>query len=366
MKGREIYVVHLRLRNIGGIVVAATFGRSVTREMLHARQNMIGRANVIALEAANLCSGDRRPEIRIFARPFHNATPAWVASNVQHRRKCPTDADRPRFYRRDALRRGYRRGIPGSGHRNRHWKDGAKAVDHIEAENQRNMHTSFVDRKVLEAVDFSRVGDEEQRSRMPTGYGLVDFLHFAKIKKLAELPDLFLQRHLFEERINALANNPVIGSWTRRTLAEGEWSDREGYRHRADKKFLSKSFRADTRLLAHSSLRRQTWGMAMRKTSGDTIRKREKRKLDYLASSRLHDGCSFVAQRYQRIDARRASRRDVACQERNEDKKDGNGGKRLKILRRHAKQQAPHQRRQSQSGGDSNHHAHQRQSCALS
>src|SRR5712672_1203460 len=128
---------------------------------------------------------------------------------------------------------------------------------------------------------------------MPPGYGLVDFLHFAKIKKLAELPDLFLQRHLFEQRINALAHNPVIGSWTRRTLAEGEWSDRGGYRDRADKKFLSKSLRADTRLLAHSSLRRQTWGMAMRKNSGDTIRKRGKRISDYLAPSRLHGGRAY-------------------------------------------------------------------------
>src|SRR5712675_1905032 len=144
---------------------------------------------------------------------------------------------------------------------------------------------------------------------MPAGYGLVDFLHLAKIEELAELPNLFLQRHLFEQRINALANNPVIGPWT--SLAKSEWSDRKGYRDTADKKFLSKSFRAGTRLVAHSSLRRQTWEMAMRKNSGDTIRKRGKRKSDYLASSRLHDGCSFVAQRYQRIDPGRASRWDI-------------------------------------------------------
>jgi hypothetical protein len=121
---------------------------------------------------------------------------------------------------------------------------------------------------------------------MPAGYGLVDFLHIAKIKKLAELPNLFLQRHLFQQCIHAFAHNPVIGPWT--SLAESEWSDRKGYRDTADKKFLSKSFRAGTRLVAHSSLRRQTWEMAMRKNSGDTIRKRGKRKLDYLAPPRLH------------------------------------------------------------------------------
>src|SRR6267154_1674033 len=126
---------------------------------------------------------------------------------------------------------------------------------------------------------------------MPADNGLVDFLHLAKIEKLAELPNLFLQRHLFQQRINALAHNPVIGPWT--SLAESEWSDRKGYRDRADKKSLSKSFRAGTRLVAHSSLRRQTLGMAMRKNSGDTIRKRGKRKLDYLAPTRLHDGRSY-------------------------------------------------------------------------
>src|SRR5712672_262064 len=129
---------------------------------------------------------------------------------------------------------------------------------------------------------------------MPPGYGLVDFLHLAKIKKLAELPNLFLQRHLFQQRINALAHNPVIGPWA--SLAESEWSDRNGYRDRADKKFLSKSFRAGTRLLAHSSLRRQTWRMAMRKNSGDTIRKRGKRKSDYLAPTRLHGGRAYPIQ----------------------------------------------------------------------
>src|SRR6267142_5505205 len=188
MKGREIYVVHLRLRNIGRIVVAATFSRSVTREMFHARQNMIGRANVVALESANLCSRDSRAEIGVFARPFHNAPPARVASNVQHRRKCPTDADRACLFRRDTLCGGYRRGIPGSGHGNRHRKDSAKAVDHVEAKDERDMHTSLIDRKVLEAVDFSRVGDEEQRSHMPTGYGLVDFLYVAKSKSWLSCP----------------------------------------------------------------------------------------------------------------------------------------------------------------------------------
>src|SRR5882762_9965407 len=249
MKRREIYVVNLRLRNIGRIVVAATFGRAVPREMFHARQNMIGRANVVALESANLRSRDGGPEVRIFARPFHNATPAWVASNVQHRSKRPTDAHRARLFRRNALRRGYRRGIPGSGHGNRHRKDSAKAVDHVVAKDQRDMHTSFVDRKMLEAVDFRRIGDEEQRSRMPAGYGLIDFLHLAKIEKLAELPNLFLQRHLLKQRVNALAHNPVIGPWTRRTLADSE--RQRGDNQCADEKSLSKRFRAGTSRLTH-------------------------------------------------------------------------------------------------------------------
>src|SRR5882672_5185093 len=112
MKGREIYVVHLRLRDIGSIVVAATFSRTVPREMFHARQDVIGRTDVVALESANLRSRDSRAEIGVFARAFHYASPAWVASNVQHRRKCPTNADRACFFCRDTLCGGHRRGIP--------------------------------------------------------------------------------------------------------------------------------------------------------------------------------------------------------------------------------------------------------------
>ena len=60
-------------------------------------------------------------------------------------------------------------------------------------------------------------------------------------------------------------------------------------------------------------------------------------------------GQLFVTQHDYRVDEHSAARRNVGRQERNGDEQGSNGGKRQRIVRRHAKQQARHQLRQSQS-----------------
>src|SRR6185437_3355660 len=93
VKGAEVHVVEKSFGKVGFVVVAAAYCGAVAREMLHAREDVIRRADEIALKSMSLCGGHGGAEIGIFARTFHYATPARIASNVEHRSKGPVDAD---------------------------------------------------------------------------------------------------------------------------------------------------------------------------------------------------------------------------------------------------------------------------------
>src|SRR5579864_5024881 len=82
MKGLEIDILQKSFGEIGFVVIAAANSRAVAREMFHARENVIGRADVVALKTADLRGGHRRAEIRIFAGAFDDTAPAWIARDV--------------------------------------------------------------------------------------------------------------------------------------------------------------------------------------------------------------------------------------------------------------------------------------------
>ena len=54
--------------------------------------------------------------------------------------------------------------IPGSGQGDRHRKNGAKTVDQVESENQRDMQAGFFDGQMLATIDLSGIGDKEERA----------------------------------------------------------------------------------------------------------------------------------------------------------------------------------------------------------
>jgi len=133
--------------------------------------------------------------------------------------------------------RGCRR-IPGRGHRDGHREDSAEAVDDVEAEDERDVQARFLDGQVLEAVDFSGIGDEEKRSQLTIRNGVVDGFLFAEIEELAELADFFFQGHLFEKQVGVLAYCRVIGRSSGGSLTERERSD--GEREEKDQALLER------------------------------------------------------------------------------------------------------------------------------
>src|SRR5579859_5101077 len=135
VKGSEIHVVEESFGKVGFVVVAAPYGGTVARKMLHASEDVIRRADEIALKTAHLRSSDCGSEIRIFAGAFDDAAPARIARDVQHRSKGPVDADGTSFFCGDGLSLCDGSRIPGCSHGDRYGEDGAKAVNDIEAKN---------------------------------------------------------------------------------------------------------------------------------------------------------------------------------------------------------------------------------------
>src|SRR5271170_1939056 len=148
---------------------------------------MFGRADIWALKAVDLCDGHRRAQVRILARAFDDAAPAWVAGDVEHGREGPLDADGAGLPRGDGLPFFFDRRIPGSGHRDGHGEDGAEAMNDVEAEDERDVEAGLLDGDVLELVDHGGVGHKQQRSKLALGDGIRYFSGRSEDKLLAKL-----------------------------------------------------------------------------------------------------------------------------------------------------------------------------------
>ena len=97
--------------DVGAVVVASSFGRAVPGVVLDAGQNALG-TDGFALKSAHLRSRHGRTQIRIFARAFHDASPARIARNIDHRSKGPLNAGGPGIQRSLMLCCLFHRRIP--------------------------------------------------------------------------------------------------------------------------------------------------------------------------------------------------------------------------------------------------------------
>ena len=71
-------------------------------------------------------------------------------------------------------------------------------MDDVEAEQQRDVQAAFVHRDVLQPVDQSGIGNEQQRAELVLAQPLFGFhgVGDEAVEKLRELADFFFQRHL--------------------------------------------------------------------------------------------------------------------------------------------------------------------------
>src|SRR6202020_2864362 len=100
-----VNVSQFRIRDLGVVVVTATAGRTISREMLRPGQNAL--RSEVALETPHMRGRNGGSQVRILAGAFDNASPARVAGDIDHRSEGPLDAGRACFGGRGGLRGFY-------------------------------------------------------------------------------------------------------------------------------------------------------------------------------------------------------------------------------------------------------------------
>jgi hypothetical protein len=155
LERREVDVPQLVVRQVDLVVIAATERGPVPAEVFGAGDDSAG-----ALEAADLCRGDRGAQYGILAGALDDPAPARITGDVDHGGERPVNAHRAGLAAGDGLAPLDDVRVPGGGHGDRHREDGAQTVDHIEAEQRRDAVPIALDGEPLQPVDLGRVGDE--------------------------------------------------------------------------------------------------------------------------------------------------------------------------------------------------------------
>ena len=194
--GREIDLPQRPVRHVHGVVIAPAFGIAIAAEMFHGREHRVGRPEVAALETAHLRGGHGGAQVGVLPRAFGDASPARVARDVHHRGEGPVHAGRGCLARRDVRHALGRRGVPAGGHRERDRKGGAVAVNHVIAEEQRDVQPRLRDGDALRVAGGGGAGDVQE----PSHLSFADHLHLRRAgpgvdRRQIQLAHLLLERH---------------------------------------------------------------------------------------------------------------------------------------------------------------------------
>ena len=177
--------------------------------MLGRRGDTVGRAEVVALEAARLCRGDLRCDPRILPRTLGNAPPTGVARHVEHGRESHCNAVHRGLLRGRARSSLPEYGIEQTRFRQRNRKNRAMAVDDVETQQQGNAEARFINGKALYGPHFA-CAPKVQQGADTSGADTLSHVvqraragdHLRRCDHI-ELADLFLDRHRRQQRIDA-------------------------------------------------------------------------------------------------------------------------------------------------------------------
>ena len=169
----------------------------------------IWRGEIRSLEAAGLGRRHLASNPSVFAGALDDAAPARVARHVKHRREGQRNAILRSFFGGDARRFLPKIGVEQASFRQGDGKNRVMAMDDVETHKQGNAETRFLDREALDVARFVRPPKIEQVSDPSSSNSLLQIAKLAGTSNHAgrrdhiELPDLFLERHRGEQRIDA-------------------------------------------------------------------------------------------------------------------------------------------------------------------
>ncbi len=206
-----------------GIFATGRHG-AIGAEVFGSRSKAVPRREIGSLETPRLRRRHLGRDPGVFARALDNASPAWIARHVEHRRKGQGDAILRRLFGGGA--RGFLPKVRGelAGFRQGNGKNRVVAVNNIEAHKQGDAKAGFFHG---EALDRARLVCAPEIEQVPDPPGSNPLLQIAKLagpgdharrSDHVELPDFFLDHHGREQRIDAshaLALSSAASRWFR-------------------------------------------------------------------------------------------------------------------------------------------------------
>ena len=167
--------MHFAQRALGDIdrrIVAPTGHGAVGAKVFGRRGHRLGVREIGALETADFRASDLHREPGILARPFDGSAPAKIARDVEHRRKRHRHSVGRRLPSGFARRELPNAGIERRGLRERHGKDRAVTVNHVETDQQRNAEPRFLDGNSLHLVNMLCANHVEQIAQSAVADGV--------------------------------------------------------------------------------------------------------------------------------------------------------------------------------------------------
>jgi len=195
----------------------------VRREMFCRRQHVMAIDHEIrALQSFNRRHSHARDQIRVFAISLFRPAPAWVARQVQHRRKGLVRAGGSHLIGGSGEHLVDKLGVPRAG-QSQHLREARRTVRHVAMqrfalEQPRNSQRGFLDQDFLKLVadfrSFARVRRRVHAPQSPCSLEqlrpvrLVQFGHGAA-SPAGELVHFFLERHPLQQIRYTLFNGKL-------------------------------------------------------------------------------------------------------------------------------------------------------------
>ena len=137
--------------------------------MLYRSCNIARLREIIALVAANVGSRHGSAEICVFTSPFDGSAPARIAADVNHRGVKPANTRGSRLFCSHVREVNDELRIEARGQAQGYRIDGAKTVNDIRAEEQRDVQAAPVNGKMLISVGALRADGIEHRAKPASG-----------------------------------------------------------------------------------------------------------------------------------------------------------------------------------------------------
>ena len=206
LEGRQVEVPEPLDGHVGRVVVAAALGLAIGREVLGARNELVGRAVVRPLNRLDARCREHRVQVGILAGGLGDPAPARFVGDVDHRGVGLLEPDDCRLARAVLVVVGRHLRVEARpcGERDREHRP--EPVDRVEGKEDWDLEPRLLDGHALEVSDPLWVGHAQDRAETLAHA----FVGDQEVRQELDLLQLLLGRHLRKQRVDARLD-AVIG-----------------------------------------------------------------------------------------------------------------------------------------------------------